>query len=153
MSDKHIPLVGSRPVPAKPLPSADDPFNARFWDGLRHGRLMLQTCMDCHVPRFPASRHCPHCHSETCDWLAVDGHGVVESFCTFHKAYWPGFAADVPYSVVQVRLNNGVQFFSNLVGVPTAQMVIGMKVQPVFERVSGTEHTVLKFKPVEGLVP
>ena len=47
--------------------------------------------MDCHAPRFPASRHCPHCHSETCDWLEADGQGVVESFCTFHKAYWPGF--------------------------------------------------------------
>ena len=108
---------------------------------------MLQTCMDCHVPRFPASRHCPHCHSELCDWLEVDGHGVVESFCTFHKAYWPGFAADVPYSVVQVRLNNGVRFYSNLVGVDTPDIRIGMKVQAVFERVEGSDVTLLKFKP------
>ena len=149
MSDKPAPpsSVG------KPLPDVADPFNARFWQGLGQNRLLLQTCSDCQSPRFQASRYCQHCHSEACEWLDADGAGVVVSFCTFHKAYWPGFAAEVPYSVVQVRLNNGVQFFSNLVGVATAQMVIGMKVQPVFERVSGTEHTVLKFKPVEGLVP
>jgi uncharacterized OB-fold protein len=147
MSDKQTTLAVPRPAPAKPLPSADDPFNARFWDGLRQGRLMLQTCMDCHVPRFPASRHCPHCHSELCDWLAVDGHGVVESFCTFHKAYWPGFAADVPYSVVQVRMTNGVRFYSNLVGVDTPDIQIGMQVQAVFERVEGSDVTLLKFKP------
>jgi uncharacterized OB-fold protein len=80
--------------------------------------------------------------------LAVDDHGVVESFCTFHKAYWPGFAADVPYAVVQVRLSNGVRFYSNLVGVDTPDIQMGMKVQAVFERVEGTDVTLLKFKPI-----
>jgi uncharacterized OB-fold protein len=79
--------------------------------------------------------------------LAVDGHGVLESFCTFHKAYWPGFAADVPYSVVQVRMTNGVRFYSNLVGVDTPDIQIGMQVQAVFERVEGNDVTLLKFKP------
>lgn len=152
MSDKSATAASLLPAPGKPLPEVDDPFNARFWQGLKEQRLLLQTCSDCQSPRFPASRYCPHCHSEACEWLDADGHGVVVSFCTFHKAYWPGFAAEVPYSVVQVRLINGVQFYSNLVGV-TAHMAIGMKVQPVFERVSGSELTLLKFKPVEALVP
>lgn len=153
MSDKHSTLGGGKTVPAKPLPSMDDPFNARFWAGLRQGRLMLQTCMDCHAPRFPASRHCPHCHSECGDWLEVDGHGVVESFCTFHKAYWPGFATDVPYTVVQVRLSNGVRFYSNLVGVDTSDIQMGMNVQAVFEPVDGSDVTLLKFKPMAKASP
>lgn len=153
MSDKYSPLSGPKAVPAKPLPSVDDPFNARFWAGLRQGRLMLQTCVDCHAPRFPASRHCPHCHSESADWREVDGHGVVESFCTFHKAYWPGFAADVPYAVVQVRMSNGVRFYSNLVGVETSAIQMGMKVQAVFESVDGRGVTLLKFKPMAQASP
>jgi uncharacterized OB-fold protein len=84
--------------------------------------------------------------------LEVDGHGVVESFCTFHKAYWPGFAADVPYAVVQVCMSNGVRFYSNLLGVDTKDIKMGMKVQAVFESVQGSEVTLLKFKPTaEGL--
>jgi uncharacterized OB-fold protein len=59
----------------------------------------------------------------------------------------------VPYSVVQVRLNNGVRFYSNLVGVDTADMEIGMKVQAVFERVEGSDVTLLKFKPIaQGVI-
>jgi hypothetical protein len=53
----------------------------------------------------------------------------------------------VPYAVVQVRLNNGVRFYSNLVGVDTPDIRIGMKVQAVFERVEGSDVTLLKFKP------
>jgi uncharacterized OB-fold protein len=153
MNDKPVSPALAAAAPGKPMPDVDDPFNARFWQGLKEQRLLLQTCSECQLPRFPASRYCPHCHSEACEWRDADGQGVVESFCTFHKAYWPGFAAEVPYSVVQVRLANGVQFFSNLVGVPTAHIFIGMKVQPVFERVNATELTLLKFKPVEGQLP
>lgn len=153
MSDKHTLQAPAPAAVGKPMPDVDDPFNARFWQGLKEQRLLLQTCSDCQAQRFPASRYCPHCHSEACAWQDADGQGVVESFCTFHKAYWPGFAAQVPYSVVQVRLHNGVQFFSNLVGVPTERLFIGMKVAPVFERVSGSDVTLLKFKPVEGQLP
>ena len=149
MSDKSATASSLRPAPGKPLPEADDPFNARFWQALKEQRLLLQTCSDCQSPRFPASRYCPHCHSEACEWLDADGAGVVVSFCTFHKAYWPGFAAEVPYSVVQVRLNNGVRFYSNLVGVDTSDIRIGMKVQSVFERVEGSDVTLLKFKPTK----
>ena len=78
---------------------------------------------------------------------------MVESFCTFHKAYWPGFAADVPYSVVQVRLSNGVRFYSNLVGVDSSKIEIGMPVQAVFEPVDGSDVTLLKFKPVVQVAP
>lgn len=152
MSDKHA-LAAPAAAPAgRPLPDVDDPFNAPFWQGLREQRLLLQTCSDCQAQRFPASGHCPHCHSEAFGWQDADGHGVVESFCTFHKAYWPGFAGEVPYSVVQVRLTNGVRLFSNLVGVPNERHFIGMKVKPVFERITGTEIALLKFQPVAGEV-
>lgn len=152
MSDKNAIAASTAAPPGKPLPDVDDPFNAPFWQGLSQERLMLQTCGDCHAQRFPASRHCPHCHSEAHSWQEADGRGVVESFCTFYKAYWPGFAAEIPYSVVQVRLTNGVRLFSNLVGIPTEKLFIGMKVQPVFERIARSEVALLKFKPMEGEV-
>ncbi|NBW55229.1 MAG: hypothetical protein EBR42_08015 [Betaproteobacteria bacterium] len=50
--------------------------------------------------------------------------------------------------MVQVRLNNGVRFYSNLVGVDTPDIRMGMKVQAVFERVEGSDVTLLKFKPM-----
>ena len=77
---------------------------------------MLQRCLDCGRHRFPAARYCTQCRGERSEWVATSGAGVVESYCTFHRAYWPAFAREVPYDVVQVRLDEGVRLFSNLVG-------------------------------------
>jgi uncharacterized OB-fold protein len=45
-------------------------------------------------------------------------------------------------------MTNGVRFYSNLVGVDTPDIRIGMKVHAVFERVEGSDVTLLKFKPM-----
>lgn len=135
------------PFPAKPLPRIDGPERP-FWEGLRQREVRVQRCDAGHY-RFPASRFCPACHSAAFTWEAVAAEGEVESFCVFHKPYFPGFAAEVPYAVVQVRLSSGVRFFSNLVDVPREDIRIGMAVVAVFEDVSD-EVTLLKFRPKEG---
>lgn len=138
------------PVPssAKPKPRLDGPERP-FWEGLRNGEVRVQRCERGHY-RFPASRYCPVCHSSTSSWEAVPAEGEVESFCIFHKAYFPGF--EVPYAVVQVRLDSGVRFFSNLVGVPNDRIRIGMRVSGVFED-AGDGVTLLKFRPSQEASP
>lgn len=128
----------------KPLPRIEG-ANRPFWDGLRAGKVVLQCCTGCGRHRFPATRHCVQCLSDRSDWRAVSGQGTVESFCTFHKAYWPSFTQDVPYDVVQVRLDEGVQFFSNLVDAPPGNVRIGMRVQASFVAVTPA-ISLLKFR-------
>ncbi len=120
---------------AKPLPIVDGP-NQPFWEGARAGTLMLQRCLDCNRYRFPASRYCSSCLGERSEWQGTSGQGTVVSYCGFHKAYWPSFANEVPYDVVQVRLKEGVQLFSNLVDVPREKIRIGMKVRAHFDAVT-----------------
>ena len=117
---------------AKPLPP-DDPANRPFWQGAKRAVLMLQRCLDCGQHRFPAARYCVQCHGERSEWVETSGRGVVESHCSFHKAYWPAFQSGVPYNVVQVRLDEGVRLFSNLVGVPREEIRSGMRVKACFE--------------------
>jgi uncharacterized OB-fold protein len=128
---------------AKPLPP-DDPANRPFWEGARRGALMLQRCLDCGRHRFPAARYCAQCRGERAAWVETRGSGVVESWCSFHKAYWPAFERDVPYDVVQVRLDEGVRPFSNLVS--GKEIRIGMRVRAVFEPVT-SNVTLVKFTP------
>ena len=71
----------------------------------------------------------------------------MESFCIFHKAYWPGFASEIPYAVVQVRIDDGVRFFSNLVGTPVDQIEIGMRVKPLYSPLN-LDITLLKFEKI-----
>jgi hypothetical protein len=128
---------------AKPLPPVDA-ANRPFWDGAKRGVLMLQRCLDCGRHRFPAARYCAQCRGERSEWVATPGAGVVESSCTFHKAYWPGFEPEVPYDVVQVRLDEGVRLFSNLVDVPRGRIRSGMRVRARFDPVT-PEVTLVKF--------
>lgn len=131
-------------IPAKPLPRLDGP-EAPFWEGLNEGEIRVQHCLDCGTPRFPASRFCPECHSDRAVWKAVEPRGVVESYCTFHKCYFPGFVGEMPYTVIQVRLDCGLRFFSNMVGYD-GPITTGQRVRAVFERVA-PEVTLLKFTP------
>lgn len=133
---------------AKPLPRLDGP-EAPFWEGLKEREIRVQQCSDCGRLRFPASRYCPSCHGDSSRWVAVAPQGEVETFCVFHKCYFPGFADEMPYAVVQVRLESGLRFFSNLVGVSNENIAIGMKVRARFEDVT-PEVTLLKFAPREA---
>ncbi len=133
-------------LPSKPLPRLDGPERP-FWEGLRFGEIRVQHCLSCGAPRFPASRYCPVCHSAESEWRTVDPTGEIETFCVFHKAYFPGFVPEMPYAVVQVRLDCGVRFFSNMIGVANRDLKTGMRVEAVFEPAS-REITLLKFRPV-----
>ena len=117
---------------AKPLPEIT-PLTAGFWEHARAGRLSVQVCQNCGDIHFPASPVCPACLSDAQEWRPASGRGTLESWVEFHRAYWPGFQADLPYRACLVRLEEGPLLLSNLVG---ADGTIGDAVHVVFERVT-----------------
>ncbi len=127
----------------RPLPNVDGP-DQPFWRALRRGEVRVQRCGNCGLCRFPATRFCPQCRSETSEWHAVAPTGIIETWCIFHRPYFDGLS--VPYAVIQVRLDCGVRLFSNPVGVEAGSLRIGMPVEAVFEDVT-SDVTLLKFKP------
>jgi uncharacterized protein len=126
----------------RPLPTVDG-ADRPFWQALRHGEVRVQRCGSCGACRFPATLFCPHCRSETSEWHAVEPTGIIETWCVFHRAYFDGL--DVPYTVIQVRLDCGVRLFSNPVGVEARALHIGLPVEAVFEDITA-DITLLKFK-------
>ena len=119
---------------AKPLPRLD-PLTRPFWEHARAGRLAVQVCDSCGDKHFPPSPICPNCNNDAQSWQPVSGRGVLESWVTFHRAYWPGFAADLPYDVCLVRLAEGPLLLGNFDG-DTAGARLGAAVEVVFEPVS-----------------
>lgn len=133
-----------KPVTNKPLPRIT-PLNRAFWDNMRKGIFTLQTCRTCgdrHIPEAPA---CPKCLGAEQSWEPASGRGALESWVEFHRAYWDGFAEELPYRVCLVRLDEGPLFISNFVG-GDADLAIGRRVKVVFEQVSD-EITLPKFAP------
>ena len=119
---------------AKPQPRPDL-LTRPFFEHAREGRLTVQQCDACGDRHFPPSPICPNCNSDAQSWQPVSGRGTLESWIAFHRAYWPGFAEDVPYDVCLVRLAEGPLLVSNLVG-GTEGARLGAALEVVFDRVS-----------------
>lgn len=124
---------GSRPhltTDGKPLPVVT-PLNRGFWERARQSIFSLQTCNSCGHQHVPESPVCPRCLSADQDWRPASGTGTLESWADFHRAYWDGFKAELPYRVCLVRLAEGPLFVSNLVG-PQDGLRLGAPVRVVF---------------------
>jgi hypothetical protein len=49
-----------------------------------------------------------------------------------HKAWFPAFADDTPYTVVQVELDEGPRLTSRLLGAGDRPIAIGARVEAIF---------------------
>lgn len=129
---------------SKPLPEPDD-ASRPFWDGAAEGKLVLMRCNDCGTWRLPSRMHCDNCLSTNTAWQQASGRGTVRTFGVMHQRYHPGFAADLPYNVTIVELEEGPRLPTNLVGVNNADIRVGMPVVVDWERHS--DVTLPKFRP------
>lgn len=129
----------------KPLPLID-PLNRPFWDLARQGKLSVQRCTACGDRHFPPGPVCPACLGDTQEWEVVSGKGTLLSWVTFHRAYWNGFAGDLPYDVCLVQLDEGPLLVSNLVGAAGGEVAVGDRLEVVFERATD-EISLPKFTP------
>jgi uncharacterized OB-fold protein len=128
----------------KPLPEPDE-ASKPFWDGGMEGRLMLMRCTDCGAWRLPARAHCPSCLSEGVAWEEASGRGTVRTFGIMHQRYHPAFAAELPYNVAVVELEEGPRLPTNIVGVANAEIRVGMPVVVEWER--HADVALPKFRP------
>jgi uncharacterized OB-fold protein len=129
---------------AKPIPEVT-PALAPFFAAARERRLLVQRCGGCGVLRFPPRELCSGCLATDATWVEVSGCGEIYSFNVMHQVYHPGFAAEVPYAVVVVKLAEGPKITSSLVDCPPHEISIGMPVTVVFEDVT-PEVTLPKFR-------
>ena len=88
----------------KPRPRVG-PDSAPFWKGCREHRLMLPTCAECGKAHLPPGPVCPFCLSDAIEWKRASGRGRISTWTMVHKAWFPAFAAETPYNVVQVELD------------------------------------------------
>ena len=105
--------------PAFLLPRPDED-SAGFWDGCGAGELRVQTCSSCGRRRMPPRSMCPWCRSRDAGWVASSGRGQVWSFVVAHPPLLPAYAAEAPYNVIVVELeeDRSIRFVGNLVASP-----------------------------------
>ena len=116
----------------KPEPRLD-PWNGPFWDACQERRLVAQRCRETGRVWLPPSPVSPETHDEAWDWIELSGRGRIWSFVIMHQQYFESFAADLPYNVIQVELEEGAMMIANLVGVKNDAIEIGAAVEVVWE--------------------
>jgi uncharacterized OB-fold protein len=133
------------PTVTKPIPEPDE-ASAPFWEGSLHGELRLMKCSRCGITRLPSRKHCDDCLSEDFEWITASGRGTLRTFGVMHQRYHPGFAAEMPYVVAIVELEEGPRLPTNLVELGGVEPYVGMPLQVAWERYD--DVALPKFRPV-----
>jgi uncharacterized protein len=119
----------------KPLPKINGD-NRMFWEGCKQRELRFQQCARCGFIRWPAAVLCAKCHSSETKCFISTGAGKIYTFAVYHAPVHPAFAADVPYVVAVVALDDGPHLLTNIVGCRPEEVTIDMRVQPAWEEVT-----------------
>jgi uncharacterized OB-fold protein len=135
-------------VPAKnlPVPTAE---TAEYWAGCQRHELLIQRCTDCAAYQFYPRLLCTRCSGRSLQWVRASGRGTITSFTIVRRAVSAGYAAEVPYVVALIRLEEGPTLMSNVVGCGVEEVVMGMPVEVVFDDWPGGV-TVPKFRPASA---
>jgi uncharacterized OB-fold protein len=132
----------------KPSPPVD-PWTKPYWAAASEHKLLLQYCPACAKHIFYPRRYCPFCDSDQLDWVESAGKGKVYAFTVVCNNAPSAFIADMPYVIAIVKLTEGVQMMTNIVGCNPDEVRSEMAVEVVFEKLN-EEITLPKFRPSRG---
>jgi len=131
----------TRGVPL-PAPTAD---TAPFYEAALRGELRLQRCAACGRFRHYPRPTCPACLAREHTWERASGRGTVWTWTIVRGPTLPAFESRVPYNVVDVLLEEGVHFVSEVLDCPPEDLRAGLPVEAVFVAASA-EVALVKFR-------
>ena len=118
----------------QPVPNGD---SVPYWNAARERRLVLRACGSCGRKHFMPRHLCPHCWSDKLEWVESKGGGTIHSFSIVHRAPSPAFAANAPYVIAMIDLDDGPRMFANVIGPNALDVAIGDRVRLTFEERGG----------------
>ena len=122
-----IDMPGERPIAPRV-----NRFTSIFWDALSLGDMLATRCRACDRATFPPKRHCPSCGERDMRWFELSGKGVIYSQTVVHAAPTQ-FAAQTPYCLAIIDLEEGVRLVTRLLG-DTARLSDGENAELVVTR-------------------
>lgn len=123
------------------------PRFAPFWAGCAAGELLVTQCARCRTWHWYPPLGCARCGGDRMVWADAGRTGTVFSYTVAHRGFLPPGAAEVPYAVALVELDDapGVRLLANLADLGAAGPAVGLRVRAAFRPAGG--HTVAVFTP------
>lgn len=113
--------------------------NGWWWDACDKGEVRIQRCKNCQTLRHPPRPMCGECQSMEWDSIESTLDGEVLSYTALRHPKIPGYPTDPVCAVI--KLAEGTNLVSNIVGCEYEDVHIGMKVKGKVEQVD--EKTIL----------
>lgn len=134
-------------IPKKPIPAVNT-WAKPFWEAAKEERLIIQKCNECDKYIFYPRLVCPFCSNDDLEWVKASGKGTIYSYSVVESNAPSAFIDDMPYVVAIIRLEEGVQLMSNIIGCDPKDVRCDMPVEVTFEKLDDN-FTLPKFKRVE----
>jgi enoyl-CoA hydratase/carnithine racemase/uncharacterized OB-fold protein len=131
----------------KPIPEVQ-PWSEPFWKASKLHRLTIQKCSGCGKLIFYPRKSCPECWSSDLGWQEASGRGKIYTFTVVRDMVEAKFAADLPYVLAMVELDESIRMMSRIVECDPATVEIGMEVEVVFEDIT-EQHALPLFRPAD----
>lgn len=103
---------------------------AKFWNGLKQGKIYATKCQKCGLLHFPPVADCGSCGSSKITWKELNGDGEIITFTEVHIKP-ASFSNESDYIVSIVKLKEGVKVLAWLTGIERKKVKVGMKVKLV----------------------
>jgi len=149
-----------RPMPVK------TPTTAPFWDALAQHRIVIQYSPSTESYVFYPRVRAPRTLADDLEWREISGMGTLYSFTVARRPVGLHFADAVPQLLAIVEWDEGPRFSTELVNVDLGgsarldggeaklgpshkprDLVVGMRVQPVFCDYPDHDVTMLRYEP------
>ncbi len=98
------------------LPPLADEFSRPYWDAARDGTLLIQRCRSCGRSQFYPRGHCAACYAPDPEWTPASGRGRLHTFTVIRRTPNAEFAADCPYVLAIIELDEGPRLTARIVG-------------------------------------
>lgn len=138
-------------TPARSLPAATA-ASIEYWAACRRHELLIQRCADCGTHQFYPRLVCASCSGRSLRWIRASGLAMLRTFTIVRRPVSRAYAAEVPYVVALVQLEEGPTMMSHVIGCGVDEVRIGMPLEVVFEDwPEGV--TIPKFRPAGAAQP
>ncbi|MET0241626.1 MAG: zinc ribbon domain-containing protein [Sphingobium sp.] len=96
-----------------------DGWTTPFWAATAEHRLTVPCCSDCETFRWPPGPFCPHCQSQSVDWVDPGAASL------YSYTIMPEGERTIVAALVEFAGADGVRLLSSLVDVPLDRLTIG----------------------------
>ena len=109
------------------IPPSHDVDADAFWAALDDGTLLVAVCESCGNHWLPPLATCPRCASRDVTDAPSSATGSLYSWTVVHMAADPVYAAETPYTVGLVELDDGTRLYGRVIGVSRDDLRDGLR--------------------------